>query len=364
MPAPLLVWVLVPYIETDDPTIQYYNDFSAGHAEFERAFAALDLPFRWQLVTMRSFREVINAIPAASAGHRPVVFNLCDGDELNGSPGLSVIRHLDQVGLPYTGADQHFYDVTTSKIVMKEAFDRAAVPTAPWEVIPPSTKQVNGVFKRIQAPVILKPAVSAGSLGIGCKNVCSSRAELNTQLAVMRSGVHGWALAEQGVFVERYIAGREFTTFIIGNGRSSDKGIVFPPVERVFNPKLPPNEQFLSFDRLWEFHEHEAPVAAGENLWEYAPVATSLAERVCDMSWAAYAAVGGTGYGRVDLRMDAETGELFVLEVNAQCGLSEDENFTSIGAILRFANTSYSRIVHGILEEALRRPVPAPPLVS
>ena len=362
--APLLVWVLVPYIETDDPTIQYYNDFESGKAEFDRAFAELGLPFRWERVTMRSYRDVIDRITASSQGHRPIVFNLCDGDELNGSPGLSVIKYLDQVGMPYTGSDQHFFDITTSKIVMKEAFERAGVPTSPWEVIPPTMKQVNGVFKRIAGPLILKPAVSAGSLGIGCKNVVASRGELNERLAELRNGVHGWSLADGGLFVERYIAGREFTTFIIGNGRSPDLGIVFPPVERVFNAKLPPNEQFLSFDRLWEFHESEAPVNEGESLWEYAPVPADLSARVCDMSWAAYAAVGGSGYGRVDLRMDAETGELFVLEVNAQCGLSEDENFTSIGAILRFANTSYSRIVHGILEEALRRPVAAPPLVS
>ncbi len=362
--APLLVWVLVPYIETDDPTIQYYNDFSQGHEEFSRAFGELGIEFKWQLVTMRSFRAIIDEIPSKSGRSRPVVFNLCDGDELNGSPGVSVIRHLEQVGLPYTGANEHFFDITTSKIVMKEAFDRAGVPTAPWEVIPPTVKAVNGVFKRIPGPLILKPAVSAGSMGIGCRNVVSTRKALNARVAELRDGVHGWSLAEGGLFVERYIAGREFTTFIIGNGHSADNGIVFPPVERVFNPSLPPTEQFLSFDRLWEFHSDEAPLPNGANLWEYAPVPESLSAKVCDMSWAAYQAVGGTGYGRVDLRMDSKTGNLYVLEVNAQCGLSEDENYTSIGAILRFASTPYRAIVKDIIEVCLRRPVAAPTLPS
>ena len=67
------------------------------------------------------------------------------------------------------------------------------------------------------------------------------------------------------------------------------------------------------------------------------------------MSWAAYAAVGGKGFGRVDLRMSSDSGELFVLEVNAQCGLSEDENYTSIGAILRFAGKSFAGLVREIL---------------
>jgi D-alanine-D-alanine ligase len=68
------------------------------------------------------------------------------------------------------------------------------------------------------------------------------------------------------------------------------------------------------------------------------------------VSWAAYESVGGRGYGRVDLRQDARTGELFVLEVNAQCGISEDENHTSIGAILRFARRPFSSAVRQIIE--------------
>ena len=39
------------------------------------------------------------------------------------------------------------------------------------------------------------------------------------------------------------------------------------------------------------------------------------------------------GYGRVDIRLDERTDELFVLEVNANCGLSGDKE-TSVGEIL------------------------------
>jgi hypothetical protein len=55
--------------------------------------------------------------------------------------------------------------------------------------------------------------------------------------------------------------------------------------------------------------------------------------------------------------MDKETGELFILEVNAQCGLSEDENYTSIGAILKASNVSYTSVIAEILKDALRRSV-------
>jgi hypothetical protein len=75
----------------------------------------------------------------------------------------------------------------------------------------------------------------------------------------------------------------------------------------------------------------------------------ATAKRIREISWAAYEAVGGRGYGRVDLRQDAGTGEIYVLEVNAQCGISEDEAYTSIGAILRFARCPFASAVREII---------------
>ncbi|HTE47953.1 MAG TPA: hypothetical protein VK636_22110, partial [Gemmatimonadaceae bacterium] len=53
-PLPLLVWVFVPIVETDDPNLSYYNDYSAGRAEYQKAFAELAVEWRWQPVTMRT----------------------------------------------------------------------------------------------------------------------------------------------------------------------------------------------------------------------------------------------------------------------------------------------------------------------
>ena len=63
----------------------------------------------------------------------PLVLNLCDGDEINGTPGVSVIHELEKCKLVYTGSDAHYYNITTSKIPMKKAFDEAGVSNAKWE---------------------------------------------------------------------------------------------------------------------------------------------------------------------------------------------------------------------------------------
>ena len=349
------VLVLVPQAEAADPSLDYYNDYSQSHEEFARAFESLGVPWRWQPATSRNFREVIDAFLREAPSNAPVVFNLCDGDETNDVPGVSVIKYLDEVGLAYTGADATFYQATTSKIDMKLAFDLAGVATSPWEVVLRDQRKTAHLFDRLGTPLIVKPAVSAGSMGITIKSVVDRNSSLREQVRLLHDGYRGWDLVSGGVFVERYIAGPEFTTFIVGTADDFARRTVYPPIERVFHAALPATEQFLSYDRLWEVYERESPVGDGEYLWEYQPVSGTLAERIQAVSWDAYAAVGGCGYGRVDLRMDSATGELYVLEVNAQCGLSEDENYTSIGAILRFANRSFASVVHDIIVGAVAR---------
>ena len=164
--------------------------------------------------------------------------------------------------------------------------------------------------------------------------------------------------------MERYISGPEFTTFIVGSADDPERRTIHPPVERAFHAALPAKEQFLSYDRLWEVYERESPVGDGEYLWEYRPAPVALVERIQSLSWDAYVAVGGCGYGRVDLRMDAASGALYVLEVNAQCGLSEDENYTSIGAILRYADCSFASVLQDIIDGAVARRLAEPQLAQ
>ena len=92
-----------------------------------------------------------------------------------------------------------------------------------------------------------------------------------------------------------------------------------------------------------------------ENFYEYALGDKDKHVEIQKVAWEAYMSVGGTGYTRVDIRVDRTTGIPYVLEVNAQCGISEDENFTSIGAILRYANQSFTELVIHIINDAFAR---------
>lgn len=360
---PYIIWVLAPHLESDDPNIQHYYDFTQSIKEYTHVFNELKAEWKWQPVTMDNFKKIIHTIGESRNGKTPLILNLCDGDEVNGTPGLSVIQELQKNGLIHTGSDAHFYTVTTSKIPMKKAFDKAGVSTGNWRVITEKKGSTRGICKRVGTPLIIKPAVSGGSMGVSVKNVVYTEEELSKRVAEIYKGYHGWNLLVDGLFVEQFITGPEFTTFITGSADDPDHCIVYEPVERVFHKSLPEAEKFLSFDRLWEIYEDEKPMPRNENFYEYQPVAAELVPALKKLSLEAYRACGGKGYTRIDIRQDAATGKLYMLEVNAQCGLSEDENYTSIGAILKVSNVSFTEIITEILKDALRRSMikPGPP---
>ena len=353
----LYVWVLAPHLETSDPNIDYYYDFSQSIAEYTKTFNELDVEWKWQPVTINNYASIIENIAKKNEKDNKLhlIFNLCDGDEVNGTPGISVVKLLEEKGLFYTGSDEYFYHITTSKIPMKQAFDKAGVPTAAWEAITARSQDINHVVKKLGSPVIVKPSVSGGSMGVGIRNVVSSTEELHEQVQHMFDGYRGWQLTSDGIVAEAFINGPEYTVLIVGSYDKPGKAKIYEPVERIFHPSLPDREKFLSFDRLWEIYEEEKPMPDAGNFYEYELPDASLIDEIKRISWDAFVATKGKGYTRVDLRMDKETGKIYVLEVNAQCGLSEDEDYTSIGAILRLSGKTFTQLVVAIINDAYQR---------
>lgn len=352
------IWVLAPAVEADDEQIDYYYDFSQSIEEYNSVFDILGLPWKWQPVNMNNFRAVIDIIEEerVCGNYFPIVLNLCDGDETNGAPGVSVIKYLEEKDIVYTGSDEYFYNITTSKIPMKKAFDEAGVPNAPWTYFfNYEDYSPDKIFSKAGKPLIVKPAISGGSMGVGIKNVVETREELDSLTENLLNGYRGWNLNCGGIVAERFVNGPEFTVFISGSFDRPESAVIYNPVERLFHNSLPDKERFLSFERLWEIYETESAMPEEANFYEYGTPDESIVASLKKLSWDAFVATRGKGYTRVDIRQDATTGKLYVLELNAQCGISEDENFTSIGAILKASGKAFSTLIEEILVDAIHR---------
>src|SRR4051812_35818233 len=249
------------------------------------------MPWIWQPVAPDCIDDVLAQIVKSREKHDAMIFNFCDGDDINGYPGLSLLRALEASGIPFTGARAKFYEISTSKILIKEALLRAEVSTAPFAVLP-QTGAVDGFCERMGAPLFLKPATSAAGWGLTLRSVVHDDAEIAACRAELLSGEMAQYFAHDTLFVERFIRGPEFTVFVVGYYDRPGELWTLPPTERVFAAEIPPEQRILCNERL------------GRPYYHYEPCPPEMAEPLKDLAKRAFCAVQGTSYGRVDIRMD------------------------------------------------------------
>jgi D-alanine-D-alanine ligase len=341
----VLIWAFVPYEVREGRLEGFDFDTLQSKRELAEAFRELNLPWVWQPIVAKNLAEMVEQ----AGREESIVLNLCDGIEDRGTPGPCVVRALELAGVRFTGADSEFYGISTSKVIMKEMMSAAGVPTPAFEAL---SESAPGVCARVGTPLLVKPDVSAASGGVFLRSkVCR-----DDDVAALREELLSAPMPRfcdpRSVFAERFIDGPEFTVFVMGNWRDPASVRCLPPAERVFNASIPDGEKFLSYERYWGLYREEAPPPDGRVFYCYDACDPRLAPMIEEISKNAYISVHGRGYARVDLRMDRATGELFVLEVNANCGLSEDDQ-TSTGCILKIAGMKLSELLKMILRDAL-----------
>jgi D-alanine-D-alanine ligase len=338
-----------PYPGRGDENIAYDGAAEAEAVLLNALDAAGFRPLR-QLIHVGNVDDVVDALEC------DVVFNLCEGSGAQGDglPGVEVIEALDRRALPYSGARADFYRLGCSKIAMKHRFRAAGVVTPAYQLFrspqEPLDWSLAGRF-----PLIVKPSDSGGSAGIHLCSLVRDPAELRERVTEV-AGTYGEAL------VEEYIDGREVTVALLGEG---DDLTVFAPLELRFGTAFPAEQRIQTFELKWD---RSSPLYRGFDWLCPAPLEPAARSRVLAVACAAYRAVEGSGYGRVDLRLRDETA--FVLEVNANPSLdwSEDDEYAraEFPIVAAAAGWSYPELLSAIVLRPLRpatgsRPRPRQP---
>jgi len=235
----------------------------------------------------------------------------------------TVQQQLDALGVPYTGCDARASRIGFDKILTKERFLAAHVPTARFVVLSdPAATWPTGW----QPPVVLKPACQGSSVGLEFVERVS---DFNTALAeALRH--------DERVLLEEKIAGRETTVGILG-------GQALPLVE--VRPRS-------------GAYDYQSKYTSGST--EYlcpAPFDPETTARIQAAGLAAFQAIGGRDYSRVDV-MVRPGGELVVLEVNTLPGMTETSLLPKAAAA---AGMSYPQLCQAMVDLALQRaPQPEP----
>lgn len=351
------VHVLIPYTLAQGKAVSPSYDTAEFRAEIKDWFEPLRLKCHWQPLTLETYAQVLSELQAESRERNLVAFNLCDGAETDGYPGLAVVRALEELRIPFTGAGSAFYELTTSKVVSKDRFIAEGVPTAPYFKIQSPALDIPREANRVGFPLLIKPDVSAASFGIGLRSRVYDVTEAIAQAEAVLKGKYELTPNGHGLFAEKFIIGPEFTALVVADHSCPgcpEGARAFPVVERTFHSALPPEERFLSYGRYWENFEEETQLPSDEYFYNYRTAHTELQEQLKEIALRAFRSVGGTGYARVDMRMDDLTKEIYVLEVNSNCGLSNDAH-SSIGMILKACGQPMHALVEQILRDAFVR---------
>lgn len=265
------------------------------------------------------------------------VVNLCDGAWDEDRAGIEVVHALERLNVPFTGAGSAFYD--PSREAMKMAC-RAAGVRFPNYVFDDVCRAVD----ELRFPMIVKHPHGYSSVGITRESRVTDAAALTRECARVISAF-GSAL------IEEFIEGREFTVLVSEARTPSEPAWALAPVEFRF----PEGESFKHFDLKWkEFRTMET--AAVED--------AELAARLASASASTFAALGGSGYGRCDLRMSPD-GEIYLLEINPNCSIFyPDGLFGSADFILANDAAGHRGFLEHLLTCALRRRDAARPLTE
>ncbi|MDH3605419.1 MAG: D-alanine--D-alanine ligase [Acidimicrobiia bacterium] len=226
-----------------------------------------------------------------------VFFNLCDAAADEDRPGVEVVLALEELGVPFTGADSRFFEPTRPE--MKQACVREGIPT-PAYVLAKTEKDVAKAAKELAYPQFVKHHSSYASISLSRMSRVTTPAGLARQSRKIMSR-HSAAL------IEEYVDGPEYTVLVAEDPAEPDAPTTYQPMQFTF----PAGEAFKHSDLKWVDYEDMGMV----------PVTDPELDAVLrDYSARFFRALGGVGFGRCDLRLDPD-GNAHMLEINPNCGV-------------------------------------------
>ena len=292
--------------------------------------------FDWEMFTVTD--PVVDVLRELHARNEfDVYINLCEGNENDGTAewayqGIDVVRALEELNMPFTGADSSFFDPTREE--MQAAADAHGVGFAKGYRVT-SVEEAEQLVKNLRYPIMVKHPKSYGSTGM----FRESRVDTPEQLVRQVERV----CSEFGAArMEEFIVGKEYNVLVVDNPDDPENPIAYPAAELIF----PPGEEFWHTDVKWDYN---VP-------FDFKEVTDpELTARLHDIAIRMYKAIDGVAYGRCDVRMN-EQGELFILEINPNPAIMlKPEEYGPADYMILYDKGGYKLFFERIIEMALRR---------
>jgi D-alanine-D-alanine ligase len=220
---------------------------------------------------------------------------------------------MEAIALPYTGSGPAACMRCTDKLLAKYLMREAGIPTPAFHSLRESSIKdlgaaaaLAGAERQLGFPLVVKPAKGGSALGV-------KFARNSTELPSALVGAFSY---DSTIVLERYVEGRDLAVSILETPTASAGGdpaavtAALPIVEAV------PREE--------EFYDYESRYEIGMTTFVCpAELPTETTARAQELALSVYELLGCHGVARVDLMLERDSGELWVLETNVVPGLTE-----------------------------------------
>lgn len=232
---------------------------------------------------------------------------------------------LESLGIPYQGSGVLGSAIAMNKILSKQLFTQAGIPTPPYLVADRrSPVGADEVVARLGFPVVIKPEHEGSSIGLTI-----------VREAGLLTGAFdkAWQF-DRRCLIEKYIPGVEITGSVLGN----DELQALPLIEIV------PGEAFEYFDYTAKY----TPGASSEIC--PARISPELTARGQDLSKRAHSALLCRGYSRTDMILSGN--DMWVLETNTIPGMTQTSLFPQAAAK---AGIGFPELMDRLIELAMEK---------
>jgi len=248
-----------------------------------------------------------------------VVFNALHG---TGGEDGTIQGILEWLGIPYTGSDLTSCALAMDKHLTKKLLAAEGLPTPAWDTFDLAGGTLPLLPGSLNLPLVVKPRASGSSAGV---SIVRTHEEWTRAML-------GVAPRTTQIVVEEFIAGREFSSGVLGEE-------ALPLVEIIAS------DEFYSYDAKYK--------PGGSRHLVPAPIDGDLTARLQMLALSVHRMLGLRDYSRTDFIVSKE-GRPYILEINALPGLTP---LSLLPDEAKAAGISFDALIERLLQAALGRTV-------